>query len=115
MRALNPVPSPVHPHSSRVGSARLAQTPRIAPVYSKRSGDRRTTPSLDSVRAPPSIAVFALQCPDTAHPSHPLPLPRPLPTLDGLPLPPKSRGRQSPVVAHPSRVSDDRESVYSYA
>lgn len=71
-RALSLSLSPVHLHSSRFGSARLAQTQRIAPVCSKRSGGRRTTPSLDSVRVPPSIPVFALQTPDTPPPFPPL-------------------------------------------
>lgn len=50
-------------HSCRLGSARLAQIQPIAPVYSRKSGDRRTTPSLDSVCAPPSTcrAISAVQ------------------------------------------------------
>lgn len=38
---------------SPYGSAHRVQTHPIAPVYSKRNGDRLTTPSLDSVRHPP--------------------------------------------------------------
>lgn len=46
---------------------------------------------------------------------NPFPPLRPLPTFDGLSLPPQSRGRQSPVIVDTSCVSNDRKSVYSHA
>ncbi|KAG9316845.1 hypothetical protein JVU11DRAFT_2916 [Chiua virens] len=80
------------------------------PVCWKKSGGRRTTLSFDSVRVIASL--HASQRPHTPSFSAAR---RPLPTLDGLPLPPQPRRRQSPVVADPPRMSDDRQGVYSHA